>query len=137
MEAFILCWKYAYAQMCNLSVCLSRFESRGFPSSVHLYFYDDRFQGYLVMQEVQNLATGQTESLEVWMMPQGALKLSGHGGQANRLQNLEVNVAFFSLALPHCAAIPPLPHLHAMGTEGHRAAVVSEKKPLSGSLVYL
>ncbi|XP_041265178.1 xylosyltransferase 2 [Onychostruthus taczanowskii] len=69
---------------------LCRFEPRGFPSSVHLYFYDDRFQGYLVMQEVQNLATGQTESLEVWMMPQGALKLSGHGGQANRLQNLEV-----------------------------------------------
>ncbi|KAF2978969.1 hypothetical protein EK904_003806 [Melospiza melodia maxima] len=69
---------------------LCRFEPQGFPSSVHLYFYDDRFQGYLVMQEVQNLATGQTESLEMWMMPQGALKLSGHGGQANRLQNLEV-----------------------------------------------
>ncbi|NWZ61071.1 XYLT2 Xylosyltransferase, partial [Acrocephalus arundinaceus] len=69
---------------------LCRFEPRGFPSSVHLYFYDDRFQGYLVMQEVQNLATGQAESLEVWMMPQGALKLPGHGGQANRLQNLEV-----------------------------------------------
>lgn len=58
---------------------------------MHLYFYDDRFQGYLVMQEVQNAATGQAEALEVWMMPQGALKLAGHGGQANRLQNLEVN----------------------------------------------
>lgn len=58
---------------------------------MHLYFYDDRFQGYLVMQEVQNVATGQAEALEVWMMPQGALKLAGHGGQANRLQNLEVN----------------------------------------------
>ncbi|GAB0197764.1 xylosyltransferase 2 [Grus japonensis] len=69
---------------------LCRFEPQGFPSSVHLYFYDDRFQGYLVMQEVQNLATGQAESLEVWMMPQGALKLAGHGVQANRLQNLEV-----------------------------------------------
>ncbi|XP_042658612.1 xylosyltransferase 2 [Tyto alba] len=69
---------------------LCRFEPQGFPSSVHLYFYDDRFQGYLVMQEVQNSATGQAESLEVWMMPQGALKLAGHGGQANRLQNLEV-----------------------------------------------
>jgi len=68
----------------------STFEPRGFPSSVHLYFYDDRFQGYLVMQEVQNSATGRAESLEVWMMPQGALKLAGHGGQANRLQNLEV-----------------------------------------------
>ncbi|KAM9371323.1 xylosyltransferase 2 [Phaethornis superciliosus] len=69
---------------------LCRFEPQGFPSSVHLYFYDDRFQGYLVMQEVLNLATGQAESLEAWVMPQGALKLVGHRGQANRLQNLEV-----------------------------------------------
>lgn len=59
-----------------------------------MYFYDDRFQGYLVMQEVQNSATGRAESLEVWMMPQGALKLAGHGGQANRLQNLEVWESF-------------------------------------------
>lgn len=124
--------------MCNLSVYLSRFEPRGFPSSVHLYFYDDRFQGYLVMQEVQNLATGQAESLEVWMMPQGALKLSGHGGQANRLQNLEVSGVLSSLAFPHCAALPPLPHLHAIGIEEHRAAIMSKNKPLSGSLlVYL
>lgn len=79
-----------------LCLSLSRFEPRGFPSSVHLYFYDDRFQGYLVMQEVQNSATGQAESLEVWMMPQGALKLAGHGGQANRLQNLEVNGESFT-----------------------------------------
>lgn len=120
----------------SLSV-VSRFEPRGFPSSVHLYFYDDRFQGYLVMQEVQNLATGQAESLEVWMMPQGALKLSGHGGQANRLQNLEVNGALSSLAFPHSAAVPPLRHLRAIGTEGHSAAVVSENKPLSGSFVCL
>lgn len=70
---------------------------------MHLYFYDDRFQGYLVMQEVQNLATGQAESLEVWMMPQGALKLASHGGQANRLQNLEVNGESF----PHNAHFPP------------------------------
>ncbi|XP_065271941.1 xylosyltransferase 2 [Emys orbicularis] len=69
---------------------LCRFEPHGFPSSVHLYFYDDRFQGYLVMQEVQNSGTGQVESLEMWMMPRGALKLAGHGGQTNRLQNLEV-----------------------------------------------
>lgn len=103
--------------MWNLSVCLSlsRFETRGFPSSVHLYFYDDRFQGYLVMQEVQNLATGQAEALEVWMMPQGALKLAGHGGQANRLQNLEVNgevsltMATFLLGFrtPHCPSSCP------------------------------
>lgn len=124
-----------------LRLSLSRFEPQGFPSSVHLHFYDDRFQGYLVMQEVQNSATGQAESLEVWMMPQGALKLAGHGGQANRLQNLEVNGESFpsqrplsSLAFPHRAALPPLPHPHAVGTEGHGAAVVSENKPLSGSL---
>lgn len=90
-------------QPLSLSLSLSRFEPRGFPYSVHLYFYDDRFQGYLVMQEVQNLATGQAESLEVWMMPQGALKLLGHGGQANRLQNLEVNRERF----PHNAHFPP------------------------------
>ncbi|XP_074870794.1 xylosyltransferase 2 isoform X2 [Carettochelys insculpta] len=69
---------------------LCRFEPHGFPSSVHLYFYDDRFQGYLVMQDVQNSETGKVESLEMWMMPRGALKLAGHGGQTNRLQNLEV-----------------------------------------------
>uniref|UniRef100_A0A8D0GWJ2 Xylosyltransferase 2 n=1 Tax=Sphenodon punctatus TaxID=8508 RepID=A0A8D0GWJ2_SPHPU len=69
---------------------LCRFEPRGFPSRVHLYFYDDRFQGYLVTQEAQNSVTGQTESLEMWLMPRGALKLSSHGGKTNRLQNLEV-----------------------------------------------
>lgn len=114
--------RIADAQICNLFVCFvsfSRFEPRGFPSSVHLYFYDDRFQGYLVMQEVQNLAAGQAESLEVWMMPQGALKLAGHGGQANRLQNLEVS----GLNFPHntyCSPAPchpSFPDLHTVRTE--------------------
>uniref|UniRef100_A0A670JCG6 Xylosyltransferase 2 n=1 Tax=Podarcis muralis TaxID=64176 RepID=A0A670JCG6_PODMU len=69
---------------------LCRFEPQGFPSSVHLYFYDDHFQGYLVTQEVQNPATQQVESLEMWVMPRGTLKLAGRSRQANRLQNLEV-----------------------------------------------
>ncbi|XP_044275945.1 xylosyltransferase 2 isoform X2 [Varanus komodoensis] len=69
---------------------LCRFEPQGFPSSVHLYFYDDHFQGYLVTQEVQNFATRQVESLEMWMMPRGTLKIASHGRQSNRLQNLEV-----------------------------------------------
>nr|XP_003217276.2 PREDICTED: xylosyltransferase 2 isoform X1 [Anolis carolinensis] len=67
-----------------------RFEPQGFPSSVHLYFYDDHFQGYLVNQEVQNSVTQQAESLEIWMMPRGTLKLAGRTRQTNRLQNLEV-----------------------------------------------
>ncbi|XP_030064199.1 xylosyltransferase 2 isoform X1 [Microcaecilia unicolor] len=71
-----------------------RFEAKGFLSSVQLYFYNDRFQGYLVMQEVQNVALGQTETLEMWAMPQGMLKLSGHVGQSNRLQSLEVGTAW-------------------------------------------
>lgn len=112
------------SRLLPLRFFFSRFEPRGFPSSVHLYFYDDRFQGYLVMQEVQNMATGQAEALEVWMMPQGALKLAGHGGQANRLQNLEVNgqsilhstcFCLLSPVFPCCATFPFLPSLHAEG----------------------
>lgn len=99
---------------------------------MHLYFYDDRFQGYLVMQEVQNTATGQAEALEVWMMPQGALKLAGHGGQANRLQNLEVNgqsilhSTCFSLQFFH--AVPPFlfcPPQHAGWGESANVRVES------------
>ncbi|NP_001008667.1 xylosyltransferase 2 [Bos taurus] len=67
-----------------------RFEPRGLPSSVHLYFYDDHFQGYLVTQAVQSSAQGPAETLEMWLMPQGSLKLLGHSDQASRLQSLEV-----------------------------------------------
>eukprot|EP00069_Balaena_mysticetus_P010218 bmy_06721T0 len=69
---------------------LCRFEPRGLPSSVHLYFYDDHFQGYLVMQAVQPSAQGPAETLEMWLMPQGSLKLLGRSDQASRLQSLEV-----------------------------------------------
>ncbi|XP_052513541.1 xylosyltransferase 2 [Budorcas taxicolor] len=69
---------------------LCRFEPRGLPSSVHLYFYDDHFQGYLVTQAVQSSAQGPAETLEMWLMPQGSLKLLGHSEQASRLQSLEV-----------------------------------------------
>lgn len=76
----------------SLSPCwnLLRFEPRGLPSSVHLYFYDDHFQGYLVTQAVQSSAQGPAETLEMWLMPQGSLKLLGHSDQASRLQSLEV-----------------------------------------------
>lgn len=76
----------------SLSPCwnLLRFEPRGLPSSVHLYFYDDHFQGYLVTQAVQPSAQGPAETLEMWLMPQGSLKLLGRSDQASRLQSLEV-----------------------------------------------
>ncbi|EHB16487.1 Xylosyltransferase 2 [Heterocephalus glaber] len=69
---------------------LCRFEPRGLPSSVHLYFYDDHFQGYLVTQAVQPSAQGPAETLEMWLMPQGSLKLLGRSDQASRLQSVEV-----------------------------------------------
>ncbi|XP_023409361.1 xylosyltransferase 2 isoform X2 [Loxodonta africana] len=69
---------------------LCRFEPRGLPSSVHLYFYDDHFQGYLVTQAVQPSAQGLAETLEMWLMPQGLLKLVGRSDQASRLQSLEM-----------------------------------------------
>lgn len=76
----------------SLSPCwnLLRFEPRGLPSSVHLYFYDDHFQGYLVTQAVQPSAQGPAETVEMWLMPQGSLKLLGRSDQASRLQSLEV-----------------------------------------------
>lgn len=78
----------------SLSPCWNlRFEPRGLPSSVHLYFYDDHFQGYLVTQAVQPSAQGPTEMLEMWLMPQGSLKLLGRSDQASRLQSLEVGQA--------------------------------------------
>ncbi|MGH0152053.1 UNVERIFIED_CONTAM: hypothetical protein FKN15_034950 [Acipenser sinensis] len=67
-----------------------RYEPIGSPVSVHLYFYDDRFQGYLVMQEVQNVGMGERETLEVWAVPQATLQLEGSIREFDRLKNLEV-----------------------------------------------
>lgn len=61
---------------------------------MHLYFYDDHFQGYLVTQAVQPSAQGPAETLEMWLMPQGSLKLLSHSDQASRLQSLEVGQVF-------------------------------------------
>ncbi|KAM9296883.1 xylosyltransferase 2 [Gastrophryne carolinensis] len=61
------------------------YTAEGFPSGVELYFYDDHFQGYLVMQKVH---TGET--LEFWMMPRGSLKIVDQTRVANRIQSLEV-----------------------------------------------
>ncbi|XP_063315020.1 xylosyltransferase 2 isoform X1 [Pelobates fuscus] len=63
-----------------------RFSPSGFPSNSELYFYDDHFQGYLIMQEVQS-----GETLEIWMMPRGTLKVADQRGVTNRIQSLEVS----------------------------------------------
>ncbi|XP_069050561.1 xylosyltransferase 2 [Lepisosteus oculatus] len=67
-----------------------RYEPIGYPVSVNLYFYDDRFQGYLVMQEVQSAGTGEREMLEVWAVPQATLQLKDNLKEFERLKNLEV-----------------------------------------------
>uniref|UniRef100_A0A4W4GM74 Xylosyltransferase 2 n=1 Tax=Electrophorus electricus TaxID=8005 RepID=A0A4W4GM74_ELEEL len=72
----------------NSNTC--RFEPVGYPVSVHLYFYDDRFQGYLVRQEVQSVTSRGREMLEVWAVPQATLQLEGNLREFERLKNLEV-----------------------------------------------
>ncbi|KAL6477096.1 hypothetical protein MHYP_G00155950 [Metynnis hypsauchen] len=67
-----------------------RFEAIGYPVSVLLYFYDDRFQGYLVRQEVQSVVSGGREMLEVWAVPQATLQLESNLHEFERLKNLEV-----------------------------------------------
>ncbi|XP_028674594.2 xylosyltransferase 2 isoform X1 [Erpetoichthys calabaricus] len=67
-----------------------RFEPIGYPTAVHLYFFGDRFQGYLVMQEVQNVRTNRRETLEVWAMLDANLKLESSLREFERLKNLEV-----------------------------------------------
>lgn len=59
---------------------------------MHLYFYDDRFQGYLVRQEVQPVGSKVRETLEMWAVPQVTLTLETNLKEFERLKNLEVSV---------------------------------------------
>lgn len=68
-----------------------RFEPVGFPLSVHLYFYDDRFQGYLVRQEVQAVGSKLRETVEMWAVPQASFVLETNMKEFERLKNLEVS----------------------------------------------
>lgn len=78
--------------MFNLSIFFSpRFEPVGVPLSVHVYFYDDRFQGYLVRQEVQAVESKARETLEMWAVPQATLVLEKNLKEFERLKNLEVS----------------------------------------------
>uniref|UniRef100_A0A672YQG1 Xylosyltransferase 2 n=1 Tax=Sphaeramia orbicularis TaxID=375764 RepID=A0A672YQG1_9TELE len=72
------------------SIEACRFEPVGYPLSVHLYFYDDRFQGYLVHQEVQNVGSKVREKLEMWAVPQATLVLENNLKEFERLKNLEI-----------------------------------------------
>ncbi|XP_043946423.1 xylosyltransferase 2 isoform X2 [Protopterus annectens] len=68
------------------------FQVAGYPLAVHLYFHNDRFQGYLLLQELQNMATGNAEIFEIWALPQGMLQLVNSGEKFERLQSLEVGI---------------------------------------------
>lgn len=72
--------------------CHCRFEPVGYPLSAHLYFYDDRFQGYLIRQEVQSVGSKIRETLEVWAVPQVTLILEPNLKEFERLKNLEVSL---------------------------------------------
>ncbi|XP_071060182.1 xylosyltransferase 2 isoform X2 [Pseudochaenichthys georgianus] len=67
-----------------------RFEPVGYPLSVHVYFYDDRFQGYLIRQEVQAAGSKVRETLEMWAVPQATLVLQSNLKEFERLKNLEI-----------------------------------------------
>ncbi|KAG7505398.1 xylosyltransferase 2 [Solea senegalensis] len=72
----------------NVEAC--RFEPVGYPLSVHLYFYDDHFQGYLVRQDVQAVGSKARETLEMWAVPQTSFVLEKNLKEFERLKNLEI-----------------------------------------------
>ncbi|XP_060696918.1 xylosyltransferase 1 [Hemiscyllium ocellatum] len=66
-----------------------RYYPMGNPVSVHLYFYADRFQGYLLKHYATNLATSKLETLETWVMPRKMFKISSPTNDFTRLQFAE------------------------------------------------
>uniref|UniRef100_A0A665V5G2 Xylosyltransferase 2 n=1 Tax=Echeneis naucrates TaxID=173247 RepID=A0A665V5G2_ECHNA len=89
MSFFRLSLKNLSVTQSNLEAC--RFEPVGSPLSVHLYFYDDHFQGYLVRQEAQVVGSKVRETLEMWAVPQSSLVLETNLKEFERLKNLEVS----------------------------------------------
>ncbi|XP_067089495.1 xylosyltransferase 2 [Osmerus mordax] len=67
-----------------------RYKPIGYPVSVHVYFFDDRFQGYLVRQEVKAVGSEVREVLEVWAVPQATLLLDNNLREFERLKILEI-----------------------------------------------
>lgn len=85
---FRLGLKSLTAAQSNTEAC--RFEPAGHPLSVHLYFYDDYFQGYLVRQEAQAVGSEVREMLEIWAVPQATLVLETNLKEFERLKKLEI-----------------------------------------------
>uniref|UniRef100_A0A3Q2YRK5 Xylosyltransferase 1 n=1 Tax=Hippocampus comes TaxID=109280 RepID=A0A3Q2YRK5_HIPCM len=52
-----------------------RYEATGLPTSVHMYFVSDQFQGYLVRHTAVNRASARMETLETWVTPQDHFSL--------------------------------------------------------------
>lgn len=73
----------------NVDTC--RFEPVGYPLSIHLYFNYDRFQGYLVLQEVQVVGSKVRETFEMWAVPQSTLVLENNLKEFERLKSLEIS----------------------------------------------
>ncbi|XP_048465618.1 xylosyltransferase 1 [Rhincodon typus] len=67
-----------------------RYYAMGNPVSVHLYFYTDRFQGYLLKHHATNLATSKLETLETWVMPRKMFKVLNPTNDFARLQFAEI-----------------------------------------------
>lgn len=82
----------------SLPILRSRYYGMGHPASVHLYFYADRFQGYLLRHHATNLATSKLETLETWVMPRKMFKFSNPTSDFARLQFAEVKALLF-----HCS----------------------------------
>ncbi|MED6293634.1 Xylosyltransferase 1, partial [Characodon lateralis] len=67
-----------------------RFVAMSHPTSVHLYFLSDQFQGYLVRHVASNQASTQMETLETWVTPKDHFTQASQPHTSNRLQHIQV-----------------------------------------------
>ncbi|XP_033827797.1 xylosyltransferase 1 [Periophthalmus magnuspinnatus] len=68
-----------------------RYFPMGHPISVHLYFQEDQFQGYLVRHHATNLATSKLETMETWVALKKNFKMTlPPSSTFSRLQFAEV-----------------------------------------------
>ncbi|KAM9391898.1 xylosyltransferase 1-like [Pholidichthys leucotaenia] len=67
-----------------------RYVGMNHPSSVHVYFLLDQFQGYLVRHVATNRASTQLETLETWVTHKDHFTLASPPHATNRLQHIQV-----------------------------------------------
>ncbi|XP_024920361.1 xylosyltransferase 1-like isoform X2 [Cynoglossus semilaevis] len=60
------------------------------PTSVHLYFLSDQFQGYLLRHVATNRASRQPETLETWVTAKDHFSLTAAAQTTNRLLHVQV-----------------------------------------------